>query len=56
MRNEKESPMRENSRYILAQKKRKNDSLESGVRKRAETEGKELEKKNRRMWGTTGSI
>ena len=41
MRNEKESHVRQNSRYILAQKKEKNDSLEGGVRKRAETEGKE---------------
>ena len=45
MRNEKEGHMRENSRNILAQKKGKNDSLDGGVRKRAETEGKECCKK-----------
>ena len=46
MRNEKKG-------FILAQKKKK-DSLEGGVRKRAETEGKESWKKrnNRRMWST----
>ena len=47
MRNEKESHVRENSLYIPAQKKEKNDSLEGVVRKRAETEGKECWKKER---------
>ena len=51
LRNEKESHMRENSSYILAQKKEKNDSLEGGVRKRAETEGKECWKKKERIGG-----
>ena len=41
--------MRENSCYILAQKKEKNDSLEGGVRKRAETEGKECWKKKKEL-------
>ena len=41
MRNDIESHVRWTSRYILAQKKEKNDSLEGGVRKREETEGKE---------------
>ena len=41
----KKSHVRENSPYILAPKKEKNDSLEGEVRKRAETEGKECWKK-----------
>ena len=47
MRNEKESHVRENSVYMLAQKKEKNDSLEGGVRKKAETEGKDCWKKKK---------
>ena len=47
IRNEKENHVRENLLYILAQKRGKNDSLEGGVRKRPETEGKECWKKKK---------
>ena len=56
MQNEREPQARELALYTSAKKRKKNDSLEGGVRKRAEMEGKECwKKKNKRMWGTTNA-
>ena len=50
----KEPRAKELALYTSAKKKEKNDGLEGGVRKRAETEGRECwkKRKNRKMWGT----